>query len=164
MADVHPVCRLAAGMVSEWLGLRPFPLAEWPDCLGPGRGEGWLQFHHESLHYREFCSAGSSSPVRLYAPGDADVCLVEVTNPPSPDLGPLGPPELTFNYPAAARLQHPVPGAGKDLTEAVYGSRGLAALLSSGRVIRLRGFQPVSAAAYRDRFVELPPIRWFPDP
>jgi hypothetical protein len=29
------------------------------------------------------------------------------------------------------------------------------------RLVRIRGFESMPAASYRDRFVDLPPIRWF---
>ena len=54
----------------------------------------------------------------------------------------------------------------EDQQEWVYAQRGLSLLISRPtgvvpHLFRVRGFRPMPADSYRDRFIDLPPVRWF---
>ena len=165
---MHPVCRLAQGELHTWRGLEPFPAAKPPACLQSTGEQGWLRFHREPLAYRVYRLAQSQAQVWLFSPGEGDVCLVEVSEPQqTQDMDQLGLPDLRYHYPIEARLQRPLGNPLKDQEEYVYASHGISLLFNvpargEQRLARVRGFRPMSAAIYRDRFVELPPVRWFP--
>lgn len=167
MEDKHPVCRLAHGQLYEWRGLQPFSAVTWPACLESTGEKGWLRFHYEPLAYQVFRLRQSPAQIWLFSPGEADVCLVEVFGlSEEPDIDRLGAPDLCFDYPLEARLQRSLGNPDEYQQECVYAGRGLALLFGlplgqAQHLLRVRGFKPMSADSYRDRFVDLPPVRWF---
>lgn len=166
---MHPICALAEGKLQEWHGLQPFPVADVPACLQYTGELGWLRFRHEPLSYQVYRVAQSRVQVWLFSSGAADVCLVEVFRlPPALDIGPLGPPDLCFNYPLEARMQRPLGDPCEDQQEYVFARHGMSLLVNVStngrrRLVRVRGFHPMPAFRYRDRFVDLSPVRWFPE-
>lgn len=163
--DKNPICRLAALDIAGWRGLPPFPIDQAPECLGPERSRGWLEFRRGWLAYRD-SRPKDETAVRLFAGEDGNACLLEVY-PSGIDaehlLAQLRPAETIAPFPLEAELQYPVRRPGETLEDHIYGARGLALLLASRagegtRVVRLRGFEPMTAAQYRQWFVDLPPL------
>jgi hypothetical protein len=166
------VCALAAGQWAAWQGLQPFPAAERPACLQPVGRDGWLSFQSAPLAYQVFCHAASGNEVWLFRDRAEKICLVEVfplpvALLPDPSLDPLGPPDLTYSLSLAARLQRPEKFPDANLQEKVFGRHGLAFLLLptdyQPKLVRVRGFEPMPVQTYQERFVDLPPVRFFPD-
>lgn len=161
------VCRLVELDLSGWQGLVPFPIDWAPACLGPACSRGWLEFSAGYLPYRRYCLDNDATHVWLFSDGEEMVCLAEVFPPGSAEAGKLldqlGPAETCGGYPVEAELQRPLRRPGEMLEEHVYGARGLAILCGclprqAMRAVRIRGFEPMSAARYHERFVRLPPL------
>lgn len=170
MTDEEAVCDLAEGNLLDWKGLQPFDVEVPPACLGRQESDGWLQFRWGYAAYRVFRCRSEGPEVWLFTLDDSKVRLIEVfLLPTSLVIGvlreQLGAPELKVACPLPARLQRPLGTPDEDLNELVYARKGLALLLGRNpeareRLIRVRGFEIMSAEAYRHRFVDLPPVRF----
>jgi hypothetical protein len=170
---LQALCDLGSGNASGWHGLRPLALEELPACLEPAGQDGWLRFWHGYTQYRVWRQSPAGSTLWLFIDQDDLVHLVEVFDLPAtvavdPLVRQLGTPELTLDYPLAAQLQRPLCRPGEELIEFVYARRGLALLIGRpagqpARLVRLRGFEVMPARMYRELFVDLPDVRFFPD-
>lgn len=170
MTNEEAICNLAEGNFLAWEGLQPFNVAKPPACLGRQESDGWLRFRWGYAAYRVFRCGPEGPDVWLFTLDDDRVRLIEVFSLPMA-LGEgalqeqLGVPELEVPCPLAAQLQRPLGTLGQDLNEWIYAGRGLALLLgrtpgAQERLVRVRGFELMSAEEYRQRFVELPPVRF----
>ncbi len=170
MANKETICNLVEGNLLAWEGLQPFNVDEPPACLGRQESDGWLRFRWGHAAYRVFrCSPGGPE-VWLFTLDDIRVRLIEVFLLPrslatGDLLEQLGVPELEVVCPLAAQLQRSFGAPDEDLNELVYAWRGLALLLgrtpgARERLVRVRGFEIMSAEEYRQRFVDLPPVRF----
>ncbi len=172
-AGGEKICELAAGRVASWDGLRHLTHTSVPPCLQFAERQGWLRFAVASLKYLVFVEPAVGSEVWLFSADEETVCLVEVFSlPPSVSpaglLDELGEPDLVYRVPLAVRLQRPQQLPGPDLQEYVYAGRGLALAVQQPEggvleLVRLRGFEAMTAAAYVEQFGELPGLRFFPD-
>jgi hypothetical protein len=181
---VNNLCDLAAGGLDRWRGLTPFQLADAPACLGaPGAADWYQKFGHRWVAYRAFRGAGGDGlPVtHLFVFGDSLVHLAEVYGAP---VGPAelatrralastrasrGEPEALGDWPLANELQRPLMRYGEVLREYVFGDAGLALLVGECgnpptlRLARLRGFEPMAAQEYREHYMVLPAVEFFPE-
>ena len=119
---------------------------------------------------------------RLFVFGDSLVRLVEVYGSP---VGPAelaarrvlastrarqGEPDALGDWPLANELQLPLMRYGEVLREYIFGDAGLALLVGEGReqpalgLARLRGFEPMTAREYRERYTALAPaVEFLPE-
>lgn len=161
-------CSLVQGRVLDWQGLRPFAIEEVPGCIGEQVANDWLKFKQGYGSYRVFRRSLEGPEVWLFTFDGSNVGLIELFSPPASfasdeALDALGQPELIGDYPGAAQLQRPLRQPGEELRELIYGKRGLALLLADApdkakRAVRVRGFEPMPAQKYYERFVELPEV------
>ena len=169
-ANVEPtaVCRLIQGDVRAWAGLGTLDHARLPPCLGPVIRKGTLRVATGTLATDLRRPAAALGEVRVaWWMNGRRVAFDEVAPSSGLDPGPLqsalGNPDATFRYGEEERaywdLAEP---AGGTLEEVVYGTRGVALLVShdaggAATVVRLRGFASMPAARYLDDYVRLRP-------
>jgi hypothetical protein len=181
---VNDLCDLVAGRLDRWRGLTPFPPADAPACLGVPEGvDRHLKLGHRWVAYRAFCGPGEDGlpETRLFTFSDSLVRLIEVCGAPvaptelaarqmlAEARARQGEPEALGDWPLANELQRPLVRNGEVLREYVFGDAGLALLVGESgepaalRLARLRGFEPMTAREYRERYMTLPPVEFLPE-
>jgi hypothetical protein len=161
------VCDLVEGRLDAWRGLAPFVPASAPACVGAEEKSEWLGFFDGMIHYRRY-HRPSGEQVWLFD-RDEKVVLVEVFPAARQSidswLDRLGLPERTVIYGLPQLLQRPLARGDEEVDELIWGARGLGLLRARAadgreRLVRVRGFAPMSADEYYRRFVRLPPIEY----
>lgn len=172
VAETGDLAALAAGRFLAWHGLRPFTREGLPACLRPAGQPGYQEFAEGPLAFERFRFETDSgrSEVWLFWDHAGRVCLAEVfrlaARADASLFEALGPPDLVAPVPTAAVLQRPAHLPGGPLSERVYATRGLALAVrvgaeAHGSLVRVRGFEPMPARRYGERFVNLPQTRFF---
>ena len=163
MYDRASVCELIGLRVAGWRGLPDVRTSEAPECLGTRTetiesdpGSGFLErtaFHRDAIR------------VDLIGSGRAELVDIIPDTPASAAtlLAQLGAPEARTPYDAELRRRKPIGAPGDTIDELVYASRGLALLIDEhGRLLRLRGFTPMSTQRYRAMYGQYHPVKFAP--
>jgi hypothetical protein len=173
VTNAETICHLVEGRILKWKGLPPFSVEELPSCLRQEASHGWLKFKQGYAAYRIFRTTDGGPEAWLFTFDGYRIHLIEVFSLPlSVEVGPLldqlGTPEMRLAHPLAAQLQRPLKRPDENLNEIIFARRGLALLLgyapdTPARLVRVRGFGVMLAETYQELFVDLPPMRFFPE-